>query len=124
MVSICRRFEFHAAHHLPDHQGKCKNIHGHSYILEVEVSGDIKKKGPSNGMVADFGVLKEVVNTYVIDSLDHKDLNKIWKTPTAELMVQDIAGWLKMPLSKFKITVERVRLYETSNSYAEWRYRK
>jgi len=124
MVSICRRFEFHAAHHLPFHQGKCKNIHGHSYFLEVEVSGDIQKKGPASGMVTDFGILKEIVNTHVVELLDHQDLNKIWMTPTAEAMVQDIAVWLEPPLEKFNLSIERVRLYETSNSYAEWRNKK
>lgn len=125
MISVCRRFEFHAAHHLPFHTGKCKQIHGHSYFLEVEVTGHIQtrefdKDNPQAGMILDFGDLKEIVNKCVIDKLDHKDLNDLWENPTAEIMVGDIARWIDNAIDYADLL--RVRLWETSNSYAEWRY--
>jgi 6-pyruvoyltetrahydropterin/6-carboxytetrahydropterin synthase len=120
MISICRRFEFHAAHHLPNHQGKCKNVHGHSYILEVEVTGGVQKAGHAKGMIIDFGSLKKIVSEKVIDLVDHKDLNLIWENPTAEVMVQEFSIILRNSLPRY-ILLQRIRLWETSNSYAQWR---
>ncbi|MBU0778310.1 6-carboxytetrahydropterin synthase QueD [Patescibacteria group bacterium] len=121
MISICRKFEFHAAHHLPNHEGKCKDVHGHSYILEVEVTGPKSQKGSEIGMIMDFGFLKKIVNDSVLEKLDHKNLNDIWNNPTAEEMIEDIVRWIDLELEKFPSYVERVRLWETSNSYAEWK---
>ncbi len=119
-ISITKEFEFHAAHHLPDHPGKCKDVHGHSYRLQIQISGPIKDKGPETGMVMDFGTLKAVVNEHVVEKLDHKDLNLIWRNPTAENMVGDIAGWLEVILKTLEVKLEFVRLWETNTSYAEW----
>jgi 6-pyruvoyltetrahydropterin/6-carboxytetrahydropterin synthase len=120
MISICRRFEFHAAHYLPNHEGKCKDIHGHSYILEVEVIGMIHTEGPATGMIMDFSKLKKIVHDSVLEKIDHKNLNDIWDNPTAENMVVDISRWIEPHLPGW-VTVNRIRLWETSNSYAEWR---
>ncbi|MDD5053500.1 MAG: 6-carboxytetrahydropterin synthase QueD [Sulfuricurvum sp.] len=123
MISICRQFRFEAAHHLPHHKGKCRNIHGHSYRLEIEITGPIVEEGPSQGMVLDFGDLKEIVERIVLEDIDHQDLNNIWQNPTAETMVEAIASCLQSSLSEISgsIIVMRVRLWETINSYAEWR---
>jgi len=121
MISICRRFEFHAAHHLPNHEGKCKETHGHSYILEVEVIGKIHTEGPAAGMIMDFSRLKKIVNDSVLEKIDHKNLNDIWDNPTAENMVVDISRWIELELPLGLILLNRVRLWETGNSYAEWR---
>ncbi|WDC84441.1 6-carboxytetrahydropterin synthase [Caloramator sp. mosi_1] len=53
MLTVSKEFNFEAAHMLSEHQGDCKNLHGHSYKMIVEVTGDIK-----NGMVIDFKDLK------------------------------------------------------------------
>jgi 6-pyruvoyltetrahydropterin/6-carboxytetrahydropterin synthase len=124
MLTICRRFEFAAAHHLPYYMGKCKQIHGHNYFLEVEVSGPIQTrefdKGNSQvGMILDFGDLKRIINDCVIERLDHQNLNTIWENPTAEIMVGDIAKWIAEAIDYGDVV--RVRLWETSNSFAEWR---
>lgn len=117
MIRICKRFSFDAAHHLPKHLGKCKNMHGHRYFLEITLSGEINEEG----MLIDFGELKKIVNEEVIDKYDHQDLNQFWENPTAEIMVWDIAKKLLLSFSKLGMLVEKVRLYETPESYAEWR---
>ncbi len=123
MLTITKLFEFEAAHFLPNHKGKCKEVHGHSYKLEVEVAagnGDYCYLD-DNDMIMDFGDLKAIVNEYIEEKLDHKFLNdSILKTPTAENMTMIIAAFLNENLpAPFKVM--RVRLWETSTSYAEWR---
>ena len=119
MITVTKIFEFEAAHHLPDYLGSCRNLHGHSYKMEVEVSGYQKGKEPLKSypnMIVDFGDLKRVVYREVITKLDHSNLNEHFHYPTAEHMVQEIA----VTLQEFFV-VERVRLWETSTSYAEWK---
>ncbi len=129
------------AHALWGYDGLCKNIHGHSYILKVTVSGkpiddpaDIKL-----GMVIDFGDLKRVVNKNIVDIFDHSlvlstkapvekfsDIpemfdRKMWFDfqPTAENLIIYFAEILKRELPA-DIHLHSIRLYETANSYAEW----
>ena len=124
MISICRRFKFDAAHHLPFYIGKCCNVHGHRWILDVEVSGQVQDQGPNTGMIIDFSLLKEIVNQNIIDKLDHTDLNLSLTNPTAELMIMTITFILQNELSRNNLVLERLRLYETEDSYAEWRLDK
>lgn len=70
---------FSAAHRLPQHEGKCKELHGHTYKVEVIFEGEQKE----NGMVADFSQLKSVVRD-VLEALDHKYLNEVLENPTSE----------------------------------------
>ena len=118
-ISITKKFEFEAAHKLPNHSGKCRNLHGHSYKLEVTVSSN---KLNGQGMVMDFGDLKAIVKKHVLDKFDHSNLNDFFEIPTAEHMIHWIYLTLDVHITdewKSKINVERVRLYETSNSYVE-----
>jgi 6-pyruvoyltetrahydropterin/6-carboxytetrahydropterin synthase len=124
MISVCKKFRFDAAHHLPHYDGICKNVHGHTYFLEITVtSNSLVEDGPKIGMVIDFMDLKAIVKEAILDKLDHTDLNDTFENPTAEIMVKWIFGVLK-PLI-FKTTVEgsirlsKVRLWETPDSYAE-----
>lgn len=66
-ATVSKTFEFSAAHILPNHPGKCKNLHGHNYKVEVKLTGPLNEE---TGMVIDFGDLKETVNHY-IDQMDH-----------------------------------------------------
>jgi len=123
MVSITKIYEFEAAHHLPNHKGACHQLHGHSYRLEITISGPIQIDGPSRGMVMDFSVLKGMVESLPInylDKLDHSNLNDYYDNPTAEIMVQSIARDMRFMLWEKSITLERVRLWETRTSYATW----
>lgn len=121
MISICKTFKFEAAHNLPKHQGKCHNLHGHSYKLEVEVTGKIHTDGkPDHGMIMDFGRLKSVMQP-LIDLLDHAVLNAMYEYPTAEFMVESMAQAISTLLLKEEGTVlKRLRLWETDTSWAEW----
>jgi len=122
MFTLTKRFEFEAAHHLPKHKGKCKNLHGHSYKLEVTVR---REDGELNneGMVVDSGILKQVVNETIIERLDHKDLNQFYPTPTAEIMVTDIHRMIQEVFWKndMYLTVILVELWETEGSHASFR---
>ena len=79
-MRVTKRFEFSYAHCLPNHNGKCKRLHGHNAILEVTVGGEVQKTTSighsTEGMTVDFGDLKDVVNKAVIDKWDHYTLAK------------------------------------------------
>jgi 6-pyruvoyltetrahydropterin/6-carboxytetrahydropterin synthase len=119
MLSITKLFEFEAAHHLPNHPGLCKQFHGHSYKLEVEVSGIMNQ----SGMIIDFGDLKKIVNDCIIKKYDHTNLNDYFLPPTAEMMVDYFAKELIVSLQSTGVSLERVRLWETSSGYCEWKRR-
>ena len=122
MVTVTKQFRFEAAHHLPDYNGPCSNLHGHSYLLEVEVCKTkyTDKLCKYGGMVIDFGDLKRIVNSNVVDRLDHQYLNDILPIiPTAENMVEWIADQLQT--SALGESIYRIRLWETVNSCATWR---
>ena len=118
MITICRTFTFDSAHFLPHHEGKCQRNHGHTFSLQIELQGrEIKQEGSETGMIMDFGALKKIVETKVIDILDHHCLNDVLENPTAENLVIWIRDQLRIQLPN----LIRVRVYETRNSYAEWR---
>lgn len=128
MISVCKRFTFEAAHRLPNHVGQCKHLHGHSYKLEVEVTGPIITADSfyksQEGMIVDFGLLKEIINKYILAKVDHRCLNDLYPNPTAEIMVESFAKVLEVQIkayNNFSLKLLRVRLWETENSYAEWR---
>jgi 6-pyruvoyltetrahydropterin/6-carboxytetrahydropterin synthase len=112
-ISVTKLFEFEAAHHLPNYDGACANLHGHTYKLEVEVIGHVALE---SGMVEDFSLLKKAVKELVIDKYDHCNLNDWFHMPTAENMVIEIFNILR---KSYNGMVTRVRLWETSTSYAE-----
>ena len=117
---VGKEFTFDAAHHLPGYDGPCAKVHGHTYKLIVEVSGPPAKfkSEPYDGIICDFSDLKRVVENEIIRWYDHSNMNDLLAHPTAENIVNRISRTL---LLFFKDTLERVRLYETPTSYAEWR---
>ena len=121
MVTVTKKFEFEACHHLPFYKGACSRLHGHSYKLEVTGSGSVSKDetDPKCGMIMDFKDLKALVKEEVIDKYDHKDLNEFFDNPTAEIMVKQMAVDImsKLPKGVFLVSC---KLWETSTSYAEW----
>ena len=121
MVTVTKQFRFEACHNLPYYEGACHNLHGHSYLLEVTVGGNIIKdtKNPKCGMIMDFKDLKQIVNENVVDKLDHSNLNDIYPNPTAEIMVSDIAVNIMKKLPK-KVFLVSCKLWETNTSYAEF----
>lgn len=72
LLRLTKRFTFEMAHALPAYQGKCHNIHGHSYKLFVTVEGEPSlAEGSPDGMVLDFGNIKEIVQQRIVDHYDH-----------------------------------------------------
>lgn len=125
-IKTTKSFTFDAAHFLPNHKGKCANMHGHTYRLEVTVvrdNGMLINSGTDEGMVIDFADLKAIVKAEVIDKMDHKVLNDVlpFRT-TAENMVAYIFEILKEKLQSRNLTVDRIKLWETPDSYVEASY--
>jgi len=120
IIKMGRVFWFEAAHHLPNHEGLCRSVHGHSYKLIIEVEGPVQPNfiNPEAGMVMDYGRLKKVVTGLVLDRMDHAYLNDIFPNPTAENMVIYIVTLLKHQVAPAVLT--KVELWETRNSYAKW----
>lgn len=122
-VFITKEFEFEAAHHLLNYDGACANVHGHSYKLQVTVSGHVYTSGvlqASDHMVLDFKELKKIVHDKIISTHDHADLNEIYDNPTAEVMVVKMYESIYSALPS-DVHIESVKLWETSTSFAEYR---
>ncbi len=127
MFTICKEYVFEAAHRLPSHAGKCQNLHGHSYRVEVEVYGRrLQTTGSSDGMLIDFAVLDQIMKPTIADHLDHKYLNEsIGAIPST---AEKIARWIGERVTNHLRTkqyedvgVQRVTVWETSKSRATWR---
>jgi len=112
---VTRTFTFDAAHVLPWHSGKCRNLHGHTYRLEVSIEGPV---GPQ-GMVTDFADLDEVVRREVVSRYDHTFLNDFLDNPTAELVAVDAWKRLETVDMGAALTLCRLRLWETPDSSVE-----
>ncbi|CAI8178548.1 MAG: 6-carboxytetrahydropterin synthase QueD [Crocinitomicaceae bacterium] len=138
-IRITKEFDFEAAHALDGYSGKCKDIHGHSYHLEMTFIGTPKSEtGLSDcGMVVDFGDIKKIVKTQILPLFDHrlilrkdtrfKEIESINERirlvdyqPTCENMLIEIVEILKRNEPKGAKLVKGF-LRETANSFAEWR---
>ena len=141
-IRITKQFSFETGHALYGYDGKCKNVHGHSYRLDVTVIGT-----PINdnthvkfGMVIDFGDLKKIVKEEIVNVFDHATVfNKntphvelareleirghnvllVDYQPTSEMMVIDFASKIKKRLPR-NIKLFSLKLQETATSFAEW----
>jgi len=111
-VLIAKEFTFDAAHKLLKYNGPCANLHGHTYKLQVTLSGPVLK----NGMVFDFVALKKIVTEKVISKLDHKFINKIIKQSTAE----NIVIWIWKQLKK-DLPLYEIMLWETPTSFVAYK---
>jgi 6-pyruvoyltetrahydropterin/6-carboxytetrahydropterin synthase len=117
-IRITKIFTFDSAHQLEDYAGKCRQLHGHTYKLEVTVKGEMGE----SGMVFDFSILKKVVTERVISQLDHKYLNEVFDfNPTSENMVVWIFEQIDGCFEGQPCVLDGVKLWETATSYAELR---
>lgn len=107
-MRVRRSFRFEAAHRLPKHPGKCRELHGHSYRLLVTVDLPVD---PDSGLAIDFSDLKRTVRERVVDPLDHTYINDRIDNPTAEVMAVWIWKQLVGPLSG----LVEVELHETES---------
>lgn len=110
-TSVVRSFRFEAAHQLPWHSGKCRNLHGHGYRLEVTLSGPLTDQG----IVIDFAELASIVRREVVDVYDHSYLNDLIDNPTAEVIIGD--AWKRLSAAGLNMT--RLRLWETEDCSVE-----
>jgi 6-pyruvoyltetrahydropterin/6-carboxytetrahydropterin synthase len=145
-MQITRRLEFDAGHRIPNHNSQCKHLHGHRYAIEITLSGEvIKAAGVSDeGMVMDFSDVKRIAKEQVVDAWDHAFLvyrgdktvmdflatMQNHKTvildviPTVEnlaLVAFDILVGAYRDTYGNHLRLERVRLYETPNNWADHR---
>jgi 6-pyruvoyltetrahydropterin/6-carboxytetrahydropterin synthase len=117
--TLTKQYRFEAAHHLPAHDGKCRRIHGHSWVLVVQLkSGVLYDEGPKQGMVCDYGDMSAVIEPWVDEYLDHRDLNETTGllNPTSE----EIARWAFHQLDARLPGLEAITVWETCTS--ECRY--
>jgi 6-pyruvoyltetrahydropterin/6-carboxytetrahydropterin synthase len=105
-VIVKRTFEFEAAHRLPHHPGKCRELHGHSYRLVVSVQRPVD---PGTGLAVDFADVKAAVRREAVDPLDHRLVNELIDNPTAENM----AVWIWERVAASLPGLVEIELYET-----------
>lgn len=113
-MRVKRSFTFEAAHRLPHHPGKCRELHGHSYRLVVTVDRPVD---PMSGLAIDFSELKEIVRREVVDRLDHRYVNDLIDNPTAEVM----AAWIWRRLVEALAGLDEVELWETESCAVVYR---
>lgn len=143
-MRITRRLEFDAGHRIPDHASQCRHLHGHRYAIEVTLSGEIIKADglPVNGMVMDFADVKRIANDLVVGQWDHAFLVYRGDTLVADfltglpghktVMLDVVPTAENLAAEAFRILdpayrdtygnhlrLERVRLYETPNCWAD-----
>ncbi|MCX7821047.1 MAG: 6-carboxytetrahydropterin synthase QueD [Brevinematales bacterium] len=111
---ISKEFKFDSAHQLVEYNGKCENLHGHTYKLRVTLKGEVDEK---SGMIIDFTILKKIVNENIIERLDHTYLNNIVKQPTAENIVRWIWDELYPLFKTDKYQLYELILWETEDSF-------
>lgn len=111
-MSVTKEFTFDAAHNLPRYNGKCENLHGHTFKLHVTVNAPLD---PWSGMAFDFSDLKSRVRERVIKVLDHAYLNEIIPNPSAEY----IAFWTWKTLED--LPLEEIKVWETPTSHVTYR---
>ena len=141
---ITRRLEFDAGHRIPDHRSQCRHLHGHRYAIEITLAGTVLNAAgePENGMVMDFSRVKQIANEHIVGAWDHAFLAfrgdspvvtflasmpehktvLLDAVPTAENLAR-IAFAILDPVYQAsygnQLRLERVRLYETPNCWAD-----
>jgi 6-pyruvoyltetrahydropterin/6-carboxytetrahydropterin synthase len=143
-MRITRRLEFDAGHRIPDHHSQCRHLHGHRYAIEITLVGNVIHRPATSvdGMVMDFADVKALARSHVVDAWDHAFLvcradaavltflqtlpdHKtvvVDEVPTAENLARIAFRILdKVYTSSYgnQLRLERVRLYETPNCWAD-----
>ena len=141
-IRITKQFTFETGHALYGYDGKCKNVHGHSYKLSVTVIGKpiTDAANVKFGMVIDFTDLKKIVKEEIVDNFDHATvlnvnsphieladylekkghkIKRVQYQPTSEMMIIDFAKKIKDELPK-GLSLHHLILRETETCYVEW----
>ncbi len=116
MFEVRVETNFSSAHHLLNYKGKCENMHGHNWKVEVTLRGN---ELDESNILVDFKILKKCVNE-IVDYLDHKDINELEEfkgvSPSSEIIAKFIFEEVE---KKFPI-VYKVSVYETPTSCATY----
>ncbi|CAE6484600.1 MULTISPECIES: 6-carboxytetrahydropterin synthase QueD [Nitrosomonas] len=141
---ITRRLEFDAGHRISTHNSQCRHLHGHRYVIEISLSGNIiSDEGvPEQGMVLDFSAIKRIAKEVIVDKWDHAFLVYAGDKPVVDFL-QSIEGHKtvifdsqptaeNLAVKAFqlldrafeaaygnRLRLEQVRLYETPNCWAD-----
>jgi len=146
-MQITRRLEFDAGHRIPDHLSQCRHLHGHRYAIEITLSGDIIQAAgqADTGMVMDFSEIKSLAKTHLVDAWDHAFLAYRGDRPIVDFLAslpdhktvlldciptaENLAALAYATLAEVyqgtygnRLRLERVRLFETPNCWADARY--
>ncbi|MCM8594465.1 6-carboxytetrahydropterin synthase QueD [Accumulibacter sp.] len=141
---ITRRLEFDAGHRIPDHRSQCRHLHGHRYAIEITLAGEIISRpgDAANGMVMDFAEVRALARQHLVDAWDHAFLVHAGDlpvvrflaslpehrtvvldcVPTAENLAREafrILDGVYRDTYGNQLQLERVRLYETPNCWAD-----
>lgn len=139
VLRITKEFRFEGAHALPNYDGLCRNIHGHSYILYVTVKGAplSSLESPKSGMVVDFKILKDIVGKNIVEVFDHalilrvdapvgQEISDAYGNvvfvdfqPTTENLICYFAQTIQERLPE-GIELHSLKLHETASSFVEW----
>ncbi|KAE9533637.1 6-carboxytetrahydropterin synthase QueD [Ursidibacter arcticus] len=138
MYKIAKEFSFDMAHMLDGHDGKCKNLHGHTYTLQVEICGELYAEGAKSGMVMDYSDLKAAVKSHILDKMDHAFIydstsekeckiaallneldSKTFAIPV-RTTAEQMAKYIFDTLTSVGLPVSLIRLWETPTSYCEY----
>ncbi|MEY2196608.1 6-carboxytetrahydropterin synthase QueD [Neobacillus sp. BF23-41] len=125
-VLVSKEFTFDASHHLHCYEGKCKNLHGHTYRVIFGLSGFVDERG----LMIDFGDIKDIWKNEIEIYLDHQYLNET--LPSMNTTAENMVVWIYEKMKDALATEERrnqyhgarvefVRLFETPTSFAEAR---
>lgn len=116
MFELTKEFRFEASHQLPNHDGKCQRLHGHSWRGHIVLRGDeLQTLGPQQGMLMDYGRVKAILTPFVEEKLDHHHLNETTglENPTSEML----ARWIYTMLEPhFGGLLHAVKIEETCTS--------
>jgi len=143
-MQITRRLEFDAGHRIPDHASQCRHLHGHRYVLELTLKGQVIRKAgdPANGMVMDFADVKAIAQKHLVDAWDHAFLAYAGDTQLVDLLaaipghktvlLDAVPTVENLALAAFRLldplyvdaygnqlSLEQVRLFETPNCWAD-----
>lgn len=143
-MQITRRLEFDAGHRIPNHRSQCRHLHGHRYAIEITLSGDTSRAAGAadEGMVMDYSEVKAIAQRELVDAWDHAFLVyagdevvaaflrtlpghktvELGFVPTAENLAAEAFRILDAAYHDAlgtHLRLERVRLYETPNNWAD-----
>ncbi|MBP1748234.1 MAG: queuosine biosynthesis protein QueD [Deltaproteobacteria bacterium] len=120
MFTLCVKDSFAAAHRLVGYKGKCEELHGHNFTVEVGVAGEQLQ---DDGMLIDFTIIKGHLHE-ILDSLDHKYINDIpffsARASSAEYVAMYVFSEMEKRIGNDRVRMKMVRVWESDRAYASY----